>query len=115
MDENKKILNTHLDFTKERNWDQFQTPKNLCMALSAEAAELLEVFMWLTDTQSRSIKKAKLREAEEEIADVFIYLLRIAHELDINLIKAAEKKMKRNVQKYPIEKGLDMAKLYEEC
>ncbi len=100
----------HLQFTKERGWDQFQTPKNLSMALSAEAAELLEVFMWLDEQQSITPKENTLQAAEEEIADVFIYLLRIANALRVDILKAAEKKMAKNIEKYPIQMSIDLAK-----
>ncbi len=107
--EHQAILNKHLAFTKERDWDQFQTPKNLCMALSVEVSELLEVFMWLNEKQASNLQAPQRQAAEDELADVFIYLLRLAHTLGIDLVAAAHKKMAKNIQKYPIAKGLQMA------
>ena len=107
--ENQEILKKHLQFTKERNWDQFQTPKNLCMALSVEASELLEIFMWLNEKQVLELKENTVHAAGEELADVFIYLLRLAHVLGIDLVEASHKKMEKNIQKYPIETGLDLS------
>lgn len=109
MDGNQNILEMHKKFTHERNWDQFQSPKNLSMALSVEAAELAEVFMWLTQQQTMSLKGNQLYAAEEEIADVYIYLLRIADVLGINPVTAAVKKMHRNIEKYPVEEGIALA------
>lgn len=114
MDKNKKLIEMHKQFTKERNWDQFQTPKNLAMALSVEASELVEIFMWLNDKQAMFLQKKKIQEAEEEIADVFLYLLRIADVLGVDPVAAAEKKMQKNIEKYSIEKGLFLAKELEE-
>lgn len=74
MNEIQKILGMHKKFTQERNWDQFQTPKNLSMALSVEASELVEVFMWLTDQQALCLSENKLQAAAEEIAGIYISL-----------------------------------------
>lgn len=79
------------------------------MALSVEVAELQEVFMWLTEEQSLSLESDRLQAAEEEIADVFIYLLRIADVLGIDPVAASERKMVKNAEKYPIEKGISLA------
>jgi len=106
----QRIVQKHRKFTHERNWDRFQTPKNLSMAISVEAAELAEIFMWLTEKQATSLKKSQLNAASEEIADIFMYLLRIADVLGIDLIKATDEKMKKNVEKFSVEKGLALAK-----
>jgi dCTP diphosphatase len=92
-------------FARERNWDQFHTPKNLSMALAAEAAELLEIFQWLTDEQSKAIIKNEKEMAlvKQEIADVFIYLVRLADKLGIDIEKAVLDKIDQNEEKYPIE------------
>lgn len=110
MNEIQRIIEMHRKFIQERNWDGFQTPKNLAMALSVEAAELVEIFMWLTEKQSTSLKEQQLDAACDEIADIFIYLLRIADVLGIDVIKATDQKMKKNLEKYPIEKGQAIAK-----
>ncbi|MDR3624943.1 MAG: nucleotide pyrophosphohydrolase [Chlamydiales bacterium] len=105
-----QIQQAHKKFTQERNWDRFQSPKNLAMALSVEAAELVEVFMWLTDVQASSLDKEQLQAASEEIADIFIYLLRLSDVLEIDIISEANRKMEKNIQKYPIEQGIALAK-----
>ncbi len=91
-------------FAQARNWDQFHTPKNLSMALAAEAAELLEIFQWLTDEQSKNIVNDEKEMAliREEIADVFIYLVRLADKLGVDIEKAVEEKIKLNEKKYPV-------------
>ncbi len=92
-------------FAQARNWDQFHNPKNLSMALAAEAAELLEIFQWLTDEQSKNIvnDEKEMALVKEEIADVFIYLVRLSDKLDIDIEKAVEEKIKLNEKKYPVE------------
>ncbi len=92
-------------FAEARNWDQFHTPKNLSMALAAEAAELLEIFLWLTDGQSQKIvnDEKEMALVKEEIADVFIYLVRLADKLGVDIEKAVEEKIKLNEKKYPVE------------
>ncbi|VVO77117.1 nucleotide pyrophosphohydrolase [Pseudomonas fluorescens] len=101
-------------FALERDWDQFHTPKNLATALSVEAAELLEIFQWLTDEQSLAIKADEQRKdmVSQEIADVMMYLLRLADVLSIDLQQAVDQKMKINAEKYPIEKARGNATKY---
>jgi len=93
------------DFAKERDWEQFHSPKNLSMALAGEAGELLEVFQWLTQEQSQlsSLSSDQLEAATEELADVLIYALRIADKLDINLQDAISKKIDKNALRYTVE------------
>ena len=93
------------DFAAQRDWDQFHSPKNLAAALSVEAAELLEIFQWLTEEQSATLGTERSHAAREEIADVFLYLLRIADRLGVDLIAAAEEKLVRNAEKYPVERS----------
>ena len=99
-------------FAAERDWDQFHSPKNIAIALSVEASELLEHFQWLTEEQSRSLSIEQLDAVCKEMADVLLYLVRIADKLDINLIEAAESKMSENAQKYPVEKTKGSSKKY---
>src|SRR3990172_8872273 len=89
------------NFALERDWDQFHSPKNLSMALIAEVAELVEHFQWLTEEQSRSLSTEKLAEIELEIADIQIYLVRLADKLQVDVTAAIEKKLAINAQKYP--------------
>jgi NTP pyrophosphatase (non-canonical NTP hydrolase) len=101
-------------FAGDRDWDQFHSPKNLSMALIAEAAELVEHFQWLTEEQSRQLSSRKLAEVEEELADICIYLIRLADKLDIDLMQAAARKIDLNEQKYPAGVVRGSAKKYTE-
>jgi len=102
------------DFAAARDWDQFHSPKNLAMALAVEAAELVENFQWLTEEQSRSLPPDTLRATREEIADVFLYLIRISDQLGIDPVAAAQEKMIANEKKYPADKARGTAKKYTE-
>jgi len=84
------------------------------MALTVEAAELQEIFQWLTEDQSRGLSAAAMHAVEEELADVFIYTLRMSQVLNIDILHAAENKLRRNAQKYPIEKAKGTPKKYDE-
>lgn len=92
-------------FVAERDWDQFHTPKNLAMAMIVEAAELVEQFQWDTPAESLAMTPEKRKAVSHELADTFVYLLRIAEVLNIDLIEAANQKIVLNAQKYPIEKA----------
>ena len=96
----KKIVDS---FVNERNWKKFHSPKNLSMAISIEASELMELFQWHDLDQAKEVMKAgKIRdEALDEIADIFYYLVRISDKLNIDIEKALIKKMKKNRKKYP--------------
>ncbi|MEO5862283.1 MAG: nucleotide pyrophosphohydrolase [Burkholderiales bacterium] len=100
-------------FAGERDWDQFHNPKNLAMALIAEAGELVEHFQWLSPQQADNLSAESKREVELEIADVLLFLLRLADKLDIDPIVAAEKKMALNAEKYPIAKSKGKATKYD--
>ena len=114
MSEIEKIKLRLRHFTEERDWDQFHSPKNLSMALSAEVAEIVEHFQWLTEEQSKSLPEENLEEVETELADTFIYLVRLADKLDIDLLAAAKSKIEVNEQKYPVDKAKGSAKKYTE-
>ena len=90
-------------FATARDWDQFHTPKNLAMALIAEAAELIEHFQWLSPEQSQHLPADKVDAVSQELADVLIYLVRIADKLGVDLMQVAERKMALNEQRYPAE------------
>ena len=92
------------DFARRRDWDQFHSPKNLSMALIAEAAELVEHFQWLTEEQSKNPGPEKHGEIALELADILIFLVRIADKLGIDLLAAAEQKIEINEQRYPADK-----------
>lgn len=101
-------------FANERDWEQFHSPKNLAMALIVEAAELLEHFQWLTTEQSEILPADKHREVELEMADIFIYLVRMCERLEVDLLKVVEEKIKMNEEKYPVDKVRGSAKKYSE-
>ncbi len=101
-------------FSEERDWTQFHTPKNLAMALSVEASEIVELFQWLTAEESRSLSAAKRQALEEEIGDVMIYLVNLADKFDIDPLRAAEKKLRINAKKYPVRLVKGKAKKYSE-
>lgn len=100
-------------FAAERDWDQFHSPRNLATALSVEAAELLEPFQWLTDEQSRSLPPDARAAVEQELADVLLYLVRLADKLDVDLAAAARAKIARNAEKYPVEKSRGSSRKYD--
>ena len=100
------------NFARLRNWDQFHSPKNLAMALSGEVGELIEHFQWLTEEESFNISKAIRADVEEEIADVFLYLLQLCSKLDIDLVDVANKKVELNSKKYPVELSKDNCQKY---
>ena len=90
------------DFATARDWEQFHTPKNLAMALAGEAGELLEVFQWLTPEQSAAVLDGeRAGDVEDELADVLIYLVRLADVLGVDLLAAADAKVDRNEQRFP--------------
>ena len=92
-------------FVDERDWQQFHSPKNLAMAMIVEAGELVEHFQWMTEQQSRELTPEKKELVAQEIADTFVYLLRIAEVLDIDIIEAANSKLELNAKKYPVDKA----------
>jgi len=93
-------------FAAERDWEQFHKPKNLAMSVAIEAAEIMEHFQWLTADQSASLDAAARREVGYEIADVLLYLVRLADVLDIDMAAAAREKIALNALKYPAQRGL---------
>ncbi len=101
-------------FASERDWDQFHSPKNLVMALSGEVGELAECFQWLTEAQSKNLSGNELEKVKEEIADVQIYLIRLADKLGIDLLSVASDKINKNETKYPVDQVRGSAKKYTE-
>lgn len=102
------------EFAQDRDWLKFHSPKNLSMALSGEVAEILEHFQWLTEDQSRNLPPEKISEVSAELADTFIYLVRLSDELGIDLFEAAKSKIEVNDQKYPVDKSKGNATKYTE-
>jgi dCTP diphosphatase len=99
-------------FARERDWEQFHSPKNLAMAVAAESAELLELFQWLTEEQSRELESAQRDLAALEMADVLLYLVRLADQLGVDLLDAAYRKMGLNAEKYPIDRARGHSRKY---
>ncbi len=101
-------------FADRRDWNQFHSPKNLAMALIVEAGELAEHFQWLTQQESFHLPDDKLEKVGEELADIFVYLVRLADQLDIDLPAAVDRKIELNEQKYPADLVRGSAKKYNE-
>lgn len=112
-DQLSSLRNALRVFAKDREWDQFHSPKNLAIAVSVEAAELLEHFQWLK-TNEEALDSATRGRVAEEMADVLLYLIRLADKLDVDLLGAAAQKMKANARKYPVEKSRGSSKKYTE-
>jgi dCTP diphosphatase len=101
-------------FVAERDWERFHSPKNLAMALSVEASELVELFQWLSEDESAALDDAQRRRVAEELADVLWFLVRLSDRLDIDLLEAAGRKLVENAKKYPAEKVRGQARKYTE-
>jgi NTP pyrophosphatase (non-canonical NTP hydrolase) len=99
-------------FARDRDWDQFHSPKNLASALSVEAAELLEHFQWMSEAESLQVDAERKSKIAEELADVLLYLVRIADKLDIDLLAAADAKLRLNAAKYPVDKARGSSRKY---
>jgi len=100
----KDLIEQVKHFRRERDWDQYHSPKNLVMALVVEVSELAEHFQWLTEKQSSSLPPDKLAEVQEEIGDVLIYLANLCDKLGIDPLAAAHDKLRENRLKYPAAK-----------
>lgn len=91
------------EFARERDWEQFHTPKNLAMALAGEAGELLEIFQWLTPDQSEALSNDQLQHVGEELTDILVYLVRLADVLRLDLGRAFDAKHDANARRYPAD------------
>lgn len=111
-----KINSEIENFITERDWDQFHSVKNLAMALSVESAELLEIFQWMTENQSNDVKTDSKTYAklQDEVADVFVYLMRIVSKTEIDLETVVLNKIKKNAEKYPVDKSKGNSKKYSD-
>lgn len=101
-------------FAKERDWEQFHSPKNLASALIVEAAELLEHFQWMSEEDSRSPSPEQLDAIGAEVADVLLYLIQLSNVLGIDPVAAAQTKIKENALKYPVERTKGSSKKYDQ-
>lgn len=99
-------------FAAERDWDQFHSPKNLAMAIATETDELLELFQWLTEAEAAALADDDLERVAEELADIQLYVLRIADALKISIPAAVERKLRENAAKYPVELSKGTATKY---
>ena len=113
-EEIEELQNSLRAFARERDWEQFHSPKNLATALVVEASELLEHFQWLTNQQSRDLSNDKRTDVAEEMADVLLYLLQLTDKLQIDIMDAARKKLQANAKKYPVERSRGNSKKYSE-
>lgn len=100
-------------FARERDWEQFHAPKNLAMGLSVEVSEVLEHFQWLSEAQSANLPEEERAAVRLELADVFIYLVRLADTLGIDLMAAARDKLAINAERYPVGKARGRATKYD--
>jgi len=109
-----EIQNQLKKFAIERDWEQFHTPKNLAMALSVEASELVEIFQWLNVEESNSPDQRQIKKINNEVADIAMYLLRFCSVLGIDLEKVIESKLERNAEKYPVNLSKGNAQKYNQ-
>jgi len=109
-----EIQNQLKKFAIERDWEQFHTPKNLAMALSVEASELVEIFQWLNVEESNSPDQGQIKKINNEVADIAMYLLRFCSVLGIDLEKVIESKLERNAEKYPVNLSKGNAQKYDQ-
>ncbi|MEO5369412.1 MAG: nucleotide pyrophosphohydrolase [Magnetococcus sp. DMHC-1] len=101
-------------FAREREWDQFHTPKNLAISLGIESAEVMELFQWLTPEESRTLSATKQDALADEIGDVMIYLVMLADKFQMDPLAAALAKVEKNNAKYPAAKVRGQARKYSE-
>jgi dCTP diphosphatase len=110
----KELIKELREFAKERDWEQFHSPKNLAMALSVEVAEIVEIFQWLTQEESKNLTPEKTDKVKQEIGDVMIFLTNLADKFGIDPLDAAREKIVMNRLKYPAEMVKGKANKYTE-
>ena len=111
----EKLQHKIRNFVRERDWEQFHSPKNIAMALNVEVAELMEIFQWMSEEESRHIQCPRTQtHIEDEVADVAVYLLRLCDLLGVDLNAAIENKMQKNAAKYPVEQVRGSSRKYSE-
>lgn len=108
MSDLEELRQSIVKFTQDRDWDQFHNGKDLALALSIEAAELNEAFLW------KDASKVNVEKVKEELADIFNYAILIADKYDLDIKQVVMDKLKRNAEKYPVEKAYGSAKKYNE-
>ena len=102
------------EFAIERDWEKFHDPKNLVMALSGEVGELTEIFQWISNEESNHLTDKQLKQVKEEIADVYLYLLRLADVTNVDLVEASKAKIEINRNKYPVSQSYGHSKKHTE-
>lgn len=107
-----EVIKKIIEFRKERDWEQFHDPKNLAEAISIEAGELLEQFLWLSTENSKKITDSKLEKVKEEVADILIFIVYMCDALGIELAEEVQRKVEANRQKYPVDKSKGSSKKY---
>ena len=108
MSDLEELRKAIVEFTQERDWDQFHNGKDLALALSIEASELNEAFLW------KDAKDVKVEKVKEELADIVNYAILIADKYDLDIKQIVLDKLKRNAEKYPVDKAYGSAKKYNE-
>ena len=110
------LVKKALDFRKVRNWEQYHSAKNVALSIVLEAAELLEIFQWKTDEEAKELLNdpAKKEEIADELSDILLYSILMSHDLGIDILEAANKKIDKNSKKYPVEKAKGKAVKYTE-
>ena len=101
-------------FSKERDWEKYHSPKNLAIGLNVEASELLEIFLWLSEEESKNLTEDQIQNVREEIGDVFIYLINLADKLGLDPVECAKQKLELNKMKYPANIVRGSAKKYSD-
>ncbi len=114
MNEINNLTNQILKFRNERDWAQFHNPKDVALSLVLEASEVMEHFQWKSPEEIEEYVKTKKEAIGEELADVFYWVLLLSHDLNIDIAKTLEQKMKKNAEKYPVEKAKGSHKKYTE-
>ena len=110
----KTIRDRLREFNSDRNWGQYHNPRNLAMALSVEAGELLELFLWCADDGPQPAVESRVQKVEEEAADVLICLLNLCHHSGIDLAQAVENKIAKNAEKYPVQQVFGRMEKHDE-
>ena len=112
----QSLISKVLNFRKERDWEQFHSPRNLALSIVLESAELLEIFQWKTDAESDKLLSdpIQVENIRDELSDIFLYILLMANDLNIDVLESANKKIDKNALKYPVKKVKGKALKYTE-
>jgi dCTP diphosphatase len=114
MNRYESVLEKIRKFRDARDWMQFHHPKDMAAGIAIEAAELMELFLWKTEQEQTQVVEAKREQVEEELADIGMFLLELADNLNVDLLAAIEAKIEKNAEKYPVEKSKGRSAKYTE-